>query len=192
MVGFLQTQFLPVYSGKDGAALQVRSQHSCWSMLPSLCSSKPCPGFSQRALAMPPLPHSLEYYAMLWQEACARGHGSSSASPAEDTSTAPDSVQQGVLLASGRARPPTPPKPKTHTCRGLPSEAAHEDQADDKTSHEVQQGRAGLEEEGHQGLSRVHFVTLSRQFGAFGHGSFSESQGALTHLDYSLQHKKES
>ena len=68
---------------------------------------------------MPPLPHSLEYYAMLWQEACARGHGSSS-SPADDTGTAQDNVQQGVLLASGRARPPTPPKPKTTRTEGSP------------------------------------------------------------------------
>ena len=69
---------------------------------------------------MPPLPHSLEYYAMLWQEACARGHGSSSCSPADDTGTAQDNVQQGVLLASGRARPPTPPKPKTTRTEGSP------------------------------------------------------------------------
>ena len=54
---------------------------------------------------------------MLWQEACARGHGSSS-SPADDTGTAQDNVQQGVLLASGRARPPTPPKPKTTRTEG--------------------------------------------------------------------------
>ena len=69
---------------------------------------------------MPPLPHSLEYYAMLWQEACARGHGSSSNSQDDDTGTAQDTVQQGVLLASGRARPPTPPKPKTTRTEGSP------------------------------------------------------------------------
>ena len=88
--------------------------YSC-TAAPSLCYS-----FSQCDLAMPPLPHSLEYYAMLWQEACARGHGSSSCTPADDTGTAQDNVQQGVLLKSGRTRPPTPPKPKTTRTESSP------------------------------------------------------------------------
>ena len=69
---------------------------------------------------MPSLPHSLEYYAQLWQNACARGHGSSSCSQDDDSGTAHDKVQQGALLASGRARPPTPPKPKTTRTEGSP------------------------------------------------------------------------
>ena len=69
---------------------------------------------------MPSLPHSLEYYAQLWQNACARGHGSSSCAQDDVSSKAQDKVQHGALLASGRARPPTPPKPKTTRNDGSP------------------------------------------------------------------------
>ena len=119
-MGFLQSQFLPAFPGKDRAALQKQSLHSCCSVPPASAAHSLCSSFSQCDLAMPPLPHSLEYYAMLWQEACARGHGSSSCSPADDTGTAQDNVQQGVLLTSGRARPPTPPNPKTTRTEGSP------------------------------------------------------------------------
>ena len=70
-------------------------------------------GQCKTGLAMPALPHSLEYYAQLWQNACDRGHGSSSRTQDDTSSAAQDKVQNGALLASGRARPPTPPKPKS-------------------------------------------------------------------------------
>ena len=119
-MGFLQSQFLPAYPGKTG--LPSRNGACTVVVLLFLVSAahSHCSSFSQSDLAMPPLPHSLEYYAMLWQEACARGHGSSSCSTADDTGTAQDNVQQGVLLTSGRARPPTPPKPKTTRTEGSP------------------------------------------------------------------------
>ena len=63
---------------------------------------------------MPVLSHSLEHYAKLWQDACDRGHGSSLHTQ-EDTapSCAQNPVHGSTLLASGCARPPTPPKPKS-------------------------------------------------------------------------------
>ena len=131
---------------------------------------------------MPALPHSLEYYAQLWQNACARGHGSSSCTQDDTSSTAQDKVQNGALLASGRARPPTP---EIDTQRWLASQAAQDVHAINETSNQVQQDRACLEKEGHLGLSRVHFVTLSRHFRGLWPWLFLEC-----HKHHRLRHRR--
>ena len=116
---------------------------------------------------MPVLSHSLEYYAKLWQDACDRGHGSSSHTHEEASPGEQAKVQGSVLLASGRARPPTPPRPKSSRSDStwLTTQTGQAFAfAINETSNQVQQDRVCLEEEGLPRLSRVHSVTLSSHF----------------------------
>ena len=83
---------------------------------------------------MPDLPHGIEYYAALWEEACRRGHDPQAylhdermAASATNTITSAVSVcdsGQGSMTGGKvskppsekdfkRDRPPTPPKPKS-------------------------------------------------------------------------------